>query len=169
VRVIVAHGASLNHRTITAVDEPAENPQSFALLVWGLILLGVALFLLLAAIGEIPMEDAAPPWVLGMVALSLALGGGYAVSAAIAPPGRPWLATTAALVFMTTLSILFTWLAMTGGGETTLSLGPVSFLLPGTVGRIVGRVIAVLVTLLFDALTIFAWVYTLRGALQRSP
>jgi hypothetical protein len=168
VRVIVAHGASLNHRTITAVDEPA-NPSSLALLVWGLILLGVALFLLLAANGDIPMEAAAPPWVLVMVALSLALGGGYAVSAALAPPGRPWLAVTAALVFMTTLAILFTWLAVTGGGDLTLSLGPLSFLLPGAVGRVLGRVIAVLITLMFDALTIFAWVYTLRGALQRSP
>lgn len=169
MRVIVAHGASLNHRTITAVDEPTENPQSFALLVWGLILLGVALFLLLVANGDIPMEDAAPPWVLVMVALSLALGGGYGVSAAIAPPGRPWLATTAALVFMTTIASLFTWLAATGGGEVAVSLGPLSFLLPGTVGRAVGRVIAVVLTLMFDALTIFAWVYTLRGALQRSP
>lgn len=157
--------------TFMGEDEPAQNPASFALLAWGLILLGVALLLFLTGIGQISLDATAPPWVLIMVALPLALGGAWALSAALAPPGRPWLATATALVFFSTLAILFTWLTLTGAeiGDASFSIGPISLPLPRPVARVVGRVVLVVATLAFDALTIVVWVYTLRRAARPRP
>ena len=135
------------------------------------VVMGTAIFL--AAADIIPQPDekfGAPRWMVALFGLTFFFAGWYVLSLPLpAPITRQALAYACGLTFITGGAVFTTWLAWTGGdgGQTTVSIGPFSMLLPKDIARSVGRVLIWFFAALNDALALFMWFYALRGLLRR--
>jgi hypothetical protein len=144
-------------------------------LVIGLLTAFTGAVLFLAAGDVIPLPDrtfGAPRWLVALFALGIFFGGGYAVSLALPVAWmRRALAGASALTFLTAAALLFTWLAVTGGGPRLAGapVRPGSLVLPAAVGDIVVRAFFWLFAIPLDALALVAWVIAVRWLVRRSP
>jgi hypothetical protein len=84
---------------------------------------------------------------------------------------RRALGGASALAFLTAAALLFTWLAVTGGGPRLAGapVRPRSLVLPAAVGDIVVRAFFWLFAIPLDALALVAWVIAVRWLVRRSP
>ena len=144
-------------------------------LVIGLLTAFTGAVLFLAAGDVIVLPDrtfGAPRWLVALFALGLFFGGGYAVSLALPVAWmRRALGGASALAFLTAAALLFTWLAVTGGGPrvTGAPVHPGSLVLPAAVGDIVMRAFFWLFAIPLDALALVGWFIAVRWLVRRSP
>ncbi|MGH7345153.1 MAG: hypothetical protein ACREK4_09590 [Candidatus Rokuibacteriota bacterium] len=141
-------------------------------LVIGVLTAVTGAVLFLAAGDVIPLPDTsfgAPRWLVAFFALGLFFGGGYAVSLALPTPRmRQALGGAAGLAFLTASALLFTWLAVTGGGRrSSVSPHPDTLVLPAEVGHVIVRAFFWLLAIPIDALTLVAWVIAVRWVVRR--
>jgi hypothetical protein len=116
--------------------------------------------LFLAAADVIPLPDetlGGPRWLVALFALGLLFGGGYAMSLAMPTPGMTRvLGGASGLAFLTSAALLFTWLALTGGG----------FRRPPVVDALT-RAFFWLFAIPIDALALVAWFVVVRWLARR--
>jgi hypothetical protein len=135
--------------------------------------MGAVLFL--AAGDVIALPDTtfgAPRWLVALFGLGFFLGGCYAVSLALPVLWMPRvLGGAAGLAFLTGAALLFTWLAVTGGGARRLPAPsrPGSLVLPAEVGGFVVRAFFWLFAIPLDALAVVAWFVAVRWLVRRPP
>lgn len=139
----------------------------------GLLVVVMGTMIFLAAANIIPQPDekfGAPRWIVALFGLMFFFAGWYILSLLLpAPITRQVLANACGLTLITGGSVFTTWLAWTGGngGQTTISIGPFSMLLPKDIARSIGRVVIWFFAALNDALALFMWFHALRGLLRR--
>lgn len=148
-------------------------PGRRSTLVVGLfvVLMGMMIFLAAANILTQPDEKfGAPRWMVALFGLAFFFAGWYLLSLLLpAPITRQVLANACGLSLITGGAVFLTWLAWTGGdsGQTTVSIGPFSMLLPRNIARSIGQVVIWFFAALNDALALFMWFHTLRGLFRR--
>jgi hypothetical protein len=131
------------------------------------VITGAALFL--AAGDVIPLPDrtfGAPRRVVAV------FGGCYAVSLALPTPRmRQVLGGAAGLALISGGALLFTWLALTGGGarRAPAPIRPGSLVLGPDVGGVIVRVFFWLFAIPIDAIALIAWFIALRSLVRRPP
>lgn len=137
------------------------------------VITGAALFL---ATGDvIPLPDrtfGAPRWVVAVFALGFFFGGCYAVSLGLPTPRmRQVLGGAAGLALISGGALLFTWLALTGGGarRAPAPIRPGSLVLGPDVGGVIVRVFFWLFAIPIDAIALIAWFIALRSLVRRPP
>jgi hypothetical protein len=136
---------------------------------------GAALFL--AAGDVIPLPDetfGAPRWLVALFGLGFFFGGCYVTSLALPTPWmRQALGGAAGLVFLTGAALLFTWLALTGGGarRSPVAANPDGLVLSPEVGQVIVRVFFWLFAVPIDAIALVAWFIAVRwlARLPRAP
>ena len=137
------------------------------------VIAGAALFL--AAGDVLPVPDktfGAPRWVVAVFALGFFFGGGYALSLALPTPRmRQILGGAAGLALVTSGALLFTWLALTGGGarRAPAPVRPGSLVLGPDVGAFVAQAFFWLFAIPIDAIALIAWFIALRSVIRRPP
>ena len=137
------------------------------------VLAGSALFLAAGDVLPVPDETfGAPRWVVAVFALGFFFGGGYAVSLALPTPRmRQILGGAAGLALVTGGALLFTWLALTGGGarQAPAPVRPGSLVLGPDVGAFVARAFFWIFAVPIDAIALIAWFIALRSLIRRPP
>jgi hypothetical protein len=137
------------------------------------VITGAALFL--AAGDVIPLPDrtfGAPRRVVAVFALGFFFGGCYAVSLGLPTPRmRQVLGGAAGLALISGGALLFTWLALTGGGarRAPAPIRPGSLVLGPDVGGVIVRVFFWLFAIPIDAIALIAWFIALRSLVRRPP
>ena len=137
------------------------------------VITGAVLFL--AAGDVIPLPDktfGAPRGLVALFALGFFFGGWYAVSLALPTPRmRQVLGGAAGLAFLTAGALLFTWLALTGGGarRPPASVRPGSLVLGPEAAGVIMRAFFWLFAVLIDAVALVAWLVALRWIVRRPP
>ena len=135
------------------------------------VIMGGVLFL--AAGDVIPLPDktfGAPRWLVALFGLGFFFGGWYAVSLALPTPRmRQVLGGATGLAFLTGGALLFTWLALTGGGSrrSPVSVRPGSLVLGPDVAGFIVRAFFWLFALPIDTIAVAAWFVALRWLLRR--
>jgi hypothetical protein len=131
--------------------------------------------LFLAAGDVLPVEDktfGAPRWLVSLFALGVFFGGFYLLALVLPTPRmRRVLGGAAVLAFLSTVAVLMTWLAITGGGPSRppMPARPGALVLPPEIGRTVMRVFAGLFAVPLDAIALGAWFIALRWLVRRPP
>ena len=137
------------------------------------VLAGSALFLAAGDVLPVPDETfGAPRWVVAVFALGFFFGGGYALSLALPTPRmRQILGGAAGLALVTGGALLFTWLALTGGGarRAPAPVRPGSLVLGPDVGAFVSQAFFWLFAIPIDAIALIAWFIALRSVIRRPP
>lgn len=98
------------------------------------------------------------------------LAGWYVVSLALpAPRTGQALATATALTFITSMAIFLTWSTLTGaeGWSSTVSVGPLSLVVPKGLSRSIDRTVIGFFALLMDVIALVAWYGALRVLVRR--
>ena len=148
-------------------------PSRRVTLVVGLLMVVAGTAIFLAAANIIPQPDekfGAPRWMVALSGLAFFFAGWYIVSIGLpAPRMGQVLAGATTLTFLTSMALILTWLARTGGeaGRATISIGPFSLLLPSGIARGIERAIIWFFALVLDAIALFAWYQTARWLLRR--
>ncbi len=130
--------------------------------------------LFLAAGDVLPVADTtfgAPRWLVSLFALGVFFGGFYLLALVLPTPRmRRVLGGAAALAFLSTVAVLMTWLAITGGGPSRPPMpARPGALVPPEIGRTVMRVFAGLFAVPLDAIALGAWFIALRWLVRRPP
>jgi hypothetical protein len=134
---------------------------------------GAVLFL--AAGDVIPLPDktfGAPRWLVAFFGLGFFFGGCYIVSLALPVMWmRRVLGGAAGLAFLTGGALLFTWLAITGGGSRRPPAPPRpgSLVFGPEVGEVVVRTFFWLFAIPLDVLALVAWFIAVRWLVRRPP
>ena len=151
----------------------SQPPSRAGTLVAGLLVVTAGTVIYLVAANIIPQPDekfGAPRWLVALFGLSFFFAGWCILSLFLPAPrtGR-LLATAAGLSLVTGGAVFLTWLAWTGGdgGRTTISIGPVSMLLPRGISLGIERVIIWFFALLNDGIAVVMWWSALRALVQR--
>jgi hypothetical protein len=137
------------------------------------VIAGAALFL--SAGDVIPLPDktfGSPRWVVAVFALSLFFGGCYAVSLVLPTPRmQQVLGGAAGLALVSSGALLFTWLALTGGGarHAPALVRPGSLVVGPDVARFVVHAFFWLFAIPIDAIALMAWFIALRSLVRRPP
>ena len=148
-------------------------PSRRVTLVIGLLVVVMGTAIFLAAADIIPQPDekfGAPRWMVALFGLAFFFAGWYLLALLLpAPITRQVLANACGLTLITGGAVFTTWLAWTGGagGQTTISIGPFSMLLPKNIARSIGHVVLWFFAALNGALALFMWFRTLRGLFRR--
>ena len=148
-------------------------PSRRVTLVFGLLCVAAGAFIVLVAGDVIPQPDEkfhAPRWMVALFGLAFFLAGWYVVSLALpAPRTGHVLATATALTFITSMAILLTWSTLTGaeGWSSSLSVGPLTLVLPQGLTRSIDRVVIGFCTLVMDVIAVVAWYSLLRSLVRR--
>ncbi len=83
---------------------------------------------------------------------------------------RALLGGAAGLAFLTAAALLFTWLALTGGGgRSSASVSPDALVLSPEVGRVIVRVFFWLFAVPIDAFALVAWFFALKRMVRQPP
>lgn len=157
------------------VPAMGTEPGPRATLAIGLLCVAAGSFIVLVAGDVIPQPDEkfhAPRWMVAVFGLAFFFVGWYVLSLLLPTPMmRQVFATAAALCLLTGGAVFLTWLALGGDppGQTTVSIGPFSLLLPAAVARGFDRVFIIFFALFNDAIAIVAWYATLRALVRRRP
>jgi len=131
--------------------------------------------LFLAAGDVLPVADktfGAPRWLVSLFALGVFFGGFYLLALVLPTPRmRRVLGGAAALVFLSTVAVLMTWLAITGGGprRPPMPARPGLLVLSPEIGRTVMQAFAWLFAIPLDAVALGAWFIALRWLVRRPP
>jgi hypothetical protein len=131
---------------------------------------GGVLFLAAGRVIALPDEMfGSPRWLVALFALGLFLGGCYAMSLAMPTPSMTRvLGGSCGLAFLTAAALLFTWLALTGGGPRRHpSARAGSLVLPADVFDVLIRAFFWLFALPIDAIALVAWFVALRWLIRR--
>jgi hypothetical protein len=133
---------------------------------------GAVLFLAAGDVLPLPDETfGTPRWLVALFGLGFFFGGGYVVTLVLPTPRmRALLGGAAGLAFLTAAALLFTWLALTGGGrQSPASVSPYPLVLSPEVGRVIVRVFFWLFAVPIDAAALVAWFTALKRMVRQPP